>query len=35
MGDMIVVGKTEQGHLEKLEMVFQCLSEKSLKANVE
>ena len=28
MCDMIVRGKTDQKHLENLEMVFQCLSEK-------
>ena len=28
MGDMIVTGEIDQEHLENLEMVFQCLSEK-------
>ena len=35
LDDMIVTGKTDQEHLENLELVFQRLSENGLKANVE
>ena len=35
LDDMIVTGKTDQEHLENLEMVFQRLSENGLRANVE
>ena len=35
LDDMRVTGETDQEHLENLEMVFQRLSENSLKANVD
>ena len=35
LDDMIVTGKTDQEHLENLELVFQHLSENGLRANVE
>ena len=35
LDDMIVTGKTDQEHLDNLELVFQRLSENGLRANVE